>query len=347
LVSALKTGEVIDAMRKIVFIAWARYHRRSELLAQHLGATMHYICSGQRGKLLRGPVKYLAQALQAAVRYPVQARQTWRVLRRERPDVVFVQNPPIFCVLVAFLYARRYSASYVIDSHTGAFLSPKWRWSVGLHRVLSRGALTTIVHNKSQEKIVKRWGCRYCVLAFTAGDYPAGERFPLDGQFKVAVITAFEGDEPLDVVFEAASRLPEVRFYVTGDSKRIARHLLAKKPDNCHLTGYLTYDQYVGLLHGVDAIMDLTVQDHTLLMGGFEAVSLGNPLITSDWPVLRDFFSLGAVHIPNTVEGVCEGVRQAQREQAKLQQDSLILREQLQSEWEQRFTELQSLLEDH
>lgn len=332
---------------KITFIVWERYHRRSDLLAQHLGATIHYIQSGQRGKLLRGPVKYLAQALKAPARYVVQAWQSWRVLRQERPDVVFVQNPPIFCVLLAFLYARRYDARYVIDSHTGAFLLPKWRWSLGLHRMLSRRALTTIVHNKSQERIVKRWGCRYCVLAFIPGDYPAGGHFRLDGQFNVAVISTFtKEDEPLDVVFEAAGRLPEVTFYVTGDSKRIAPRLLAKKPDNCHLTGYLPYEQYVSLLQEVDVILDLTTQDHTLLMGAFEAVSLGTPLIVSDWPILRDYFSLGTVHVPNTVEGVCEGVRRIQREQAALQRDILRLREQLRAEWEHKFAELWHLLQE-
>jgi glycosyltransferase involved in cell wall biosynthesis len=329
---------------KITFIAWTRYHRRSELLAQHLGATIHYIQYWQPGKLLQVPVKYLTQALKALVRYPVQTLRTWRVLRRERPDVVFAQNPPIFCVLVSFIYARRYGAQYVIDSHTGAFLSPKWRWSLELHRVLSRRALMTIVHNKSQEKIVNRWGCRYCVLAFTPGDYPAGEHFPFDGQFNVAVISTFEEDEPLDVVFEAAGRLPEVNFYVTGDSKRIAPRLIAKKPDNCRLTGYLSYDRYVGLLRGVDVVIDLTDQDHTLLMGGFEAVSLGKPLITSDWPVLKDYFSLGTVHIPNTVEGVCEGVRRARLGHDTLQRDILRLRDQLENEWRQKLEELQDLL---
>jgi len=105
---------------KRTFIAWTHFNRRSELLARHLGAGLHYI-SGQSGKLLRPPVKYLAQALKALMRYPAQARQTWRILRQENPDVILVQNPPIFCVLVAYLFARRYGARYVIDSHTGAF----------------------------------------------------------------------------------------------------------------------------------------------------------------------------------------------------------------------------------
>ena len=73
----------------------------------------------------------------------------------------------------------------------GGFLSPKWRWSVWLHRLLSKGALATIVHNTSQEKIVKEWGYRYLVIGFTPGNYPPGDDFALDGQFNVAVVSSF------------------------------------------------------------------------------------------------------------------------------------------------------------
>lgn len=319
-------------VKRITFIAWIRFQQRSELLAHHLGATMHFIYYGKRGKRLELPLRYLVQAL-----------RTWRVFRQETPGVVFVQNPPIFCVLVAFIYARIHRATCVIDSHTGAFFPP-WRWSLWLHRMLSRSALTTIVHNKSQEKILKTWGCHTFVLSDYPGPRQEGEPFSLDGQFNVAVVSSFAPDEPLDAIFGAATRLPEARFYVTGDSNRIPPPLLTKKPNNCCLTGYLPYQRYLGLLRGVDVIIVLTTRDHTLLSGGYEAVSLGTPLITSDWPVLKDQFSIGTVHVQNTAEGIYEGVRQAQVEHDTLQQDMLRLRDRLQSEWQKSFEELQCLI---
>lgn len=320
-------------MIKEIFIAWTRYHQRTERLAQRLDTQVHFIYYGHQGRILQAPVRYL-----------VQGWKTWRILRHERPELVFIQNPPIFCVLVVFIYARCYRAKYVIDSHTGAFLSRRWNWTLWLHRMLSHKALMTIVHNKSQEKIVKGWGCPAFVLSDYPGPVSDGERFVLDGQFNVAVVSSFAKDEPLDVVFEAASRLPEVNFHVTGDSNRIASHLLAKKPDNCFLTGYLPYERYLGLLREVDVIIALTTRDHTLLSGAWEAISLGTPLITSDWPILKDYFSLGTVHIPNTAEGVCRGVRKVQIEYFTLQQDILRLRDRLKYEWELKFRELQDKL---
>jgi glycosyltransferase involved in cell wall biosynthesis len=317
------------------FVAWMDYHRRSDLLAQHLDAKMHFIYhEPSRGRILT-PFRYLIQGL-----------RTWRILRQDQPDVVFVQNPPIFAVLVAALFAQRCDAKYVIDSHTGAFLSRKWRWSLGLHRLLSKHALATIVHNASQEQILKEWGYRHLVIGFTPGSYPSGEDFPLNGQFNLAVVSSFRADEPVDAIFGAATSLPQMDFYVTGDCTLLTKSLISSKPDNVHLTGYLPYSRYVGLLRAVDAIMVLTTGDQQLLMGGFEAVSLGRPLIVSDSPLLREYFSLGTVHVADAAEDICEGIHYARRNLPVLQQEILILREQLRSEWETGIAELQGLLDE-
>jgi glycosyltransferase involved in cell wall biosynthesis len=321
---------------KISFVAWVRYDRRPELLARRLGGTLHNVIHGSQGKLWQAPVRYAAQA-----------RETWRLLRRERPDVVYVQNPPIFAAIVVAWYARRSGARFIIDSHTSAFQARRWRWSLGMHRWLSRRALTTIVHNAAQAEIVAQWGAPYTVLGFVFGDYPAGTAFSRNGKFVVAVVSTFEKDEPLDLVFEAARNLPAVSFYVTGDSKRAAPGLLVQKPENCHLTGFMDYDEYIGLLRGADAVMDLTTRDHTLLMGGFEAVALGKPLITSDWPILRSYFSAGTVHVPNTVEGITDGVQQARRHPQELRQEMQRMRDELMAEWEEKSAELWELVHGH
>ncbi|MBN1657737.1 MAG: glycosyltransferase [Anaerolineae bacterium] len=323
-------------MKKKMVVAWVRRDQRSELLAQTIGGSVHFVNRGQQGKLWQAPF-----------RYPLQAWDTWRLLRRERPDILFVQNPPIFAAMLAYLYARLHGAEFGIDSHTAAFIAPRWNWALPLHRWLSRRALVTLVPNQAQGDIVEGWGVPSLVLGFTPGDYPAGEPYPMDGKFNVAVVSTYETDEPLDVVFQAAERLSDVGFYVTGDERKADAKLLAQKPDNCHLTGYLSYDEYVGLLRGADAVMDLTTRNHTLLMGGYEAVSFGVPLITSDWPVLRDYFALGTVHVPNTVEGVYEGVQRARRDQDVLREEMPRLNEKLVGEYTGKVARLRSLLKEN
>jgi glycosyltransferase involved in cell wall biosynthesis len=319
---------------KASFIAWINYQRRSDLLAQYLGAKMHFIYNKPSNKLIQTPIRYIVQAI-----------QTWRILRYECPDIIFVQNPPIFCVLIASIYARCYGAHYIIDSHTGAFLSSKWRWSVGLHRLLSKSASLTLVHNKSQEKIVKEWECRYLVLRDPLGCYPDTERFLFSGQFNVVVVSSFAQNEPNNIIFESATKLPSVTFYVTGNYKRADPTLLKIKPDNLLLTGYIPYQQYMSLLQSADVVINLVLNGDTLLSGAYEAISLGTPMILSDWPILKDAFPLGAVYVPNTAEGLCKGVNLARQKQQMLRQEILVLRDQLQSEWERKFAELQQLIQ--
>jgi len=321
-------------VKKKIFIAWIRYHRRSELLAQHLGTKLYFVQYGQPGKIFQAPLRYVIQSI-----------KTLKILKHEKPHTLFVQNPPIFLALIASWYSRRHGAQYVIDSHTGAFQGSRWGWSVGLHRLISKRALTTIVHNKSQEKIVANWGCHYNVIAYTPGDYPSGERFPFKERFNVAMACSFvDKDEPIQEVLEAARRLPDVGVYLTGNNKLVPRDILQKKPDNCRFVGFLPNNQYIGLLRSVDAIMVLTKWNHTLVMGGFEAVCLGKPLITSDWPVLKEYFSMGTIHTPNTIEGIYKSICQTRSEQVSLQHDILRLRDRLDSEWKKNLADLQKLL---
>ena len=320
---------------KITFIAWYGFHQRSDFIAQHLGASMHFIHYGQQGKIRHLPFRYFVQTL-----------RTWKVLKHDNPDVIFIQNPPLVCVLVVYIYAKIHRCKYVIDSHTGAFFPP-WNWFLKLHRILSRNALTTLLHNESQEKIVSAWGCHNLILDDYRGLMQGGEPFPLvSGHFNVAVAGNFKPDEPYDIVFEAIRRLPNVKFYIPGDCNRIEHSLLNKIPDNCFVTGYLPYERYLGLLKSVDVIISLTTRNHTLLSCASEAIGVGTPLITSNWPILKKRFFMGTIHIPNTVEGIEEGIRQAESNLNSLRQDILRLRVLLQEEWEQQFKTIKRLIEN-
>src|SRR5258708_8438236 len=53
----------------------------------------------------------------------------WRLLLRRRPVVLIVITPPIVAPLVASCWCLTHRCTLVVDCHTGAFHSWKWRWS--------------------------------------------------------------------------------------------------------------------------------------------------------------------------------------------------------------------------
>jgi glycosyltransferase involved in cell wall biosynthesis len=127
-------------------------------------------------------------------------------------------------------------------------------------------------------------------------------------------VCTFTPDEPVEVFPKAAARLPDVQFYVTGNYRRANPRVLAAKPENVTLTGFLADGEYVGLLLASDAVICLTTRDHTMQRGAYEAMYLGKPIITSNFDLLRRHFYKGCVHVDVTADALVAGVSPMCRE---------------------------------
>jgi glycosyltransferase involved in cell wall biosynthesis len=319
--------------RKMVFIAWIAYSRRSQVIAEKLGMKLYLVHALKRLYIL-APVRYLLQSI-----------QTLAILWRERPAVTFVQNPPIFAPLVVYLYTRLTGSQFIIDAHSGALLAPWWRWSLPIHAFLSRRALATIVTNEHLAEMVKGWRARSFQLADVPTSFPQGTAFAPEGEFSVAVINTFAPDEPVDEVLKAAASLPEVHFYITGNLLRAKQEHLDNHPANVHFTGFLPDDEYIGLLRSVDAIMVLTKNNHTMQRGACEALWLGKPIITSDWPILRSYFHRGTMYVNNTADGIRQGILAMRQARPTMEEQISRLQQERRQEWSSLYRELTELLE--
>jgi len=315
-----------------VFIAWHAYSRRAQLLSDKFGLKQHLIHSLKRRYYL------------APLRYVLQALQTLLVLLRERPRVIFVQTPPVFAPLVVMLYAKLAGARVVIDAHSGALLAPWWGWSLPLQAALSRSAVTTIVTNEHLRDLLSSWGANRLIVADIPAVFPAGIAPPPTPGFKMVLINTFSPDEPLEEVLRAAASLPEVTFFVTGDPVRAKSSVLDRCPSNVHFTGFLPDPDYIGLLRSVDGIMALTTDDYTMQRGACEAVSLGQPVLTSDWPILREYFDKGTVFVDNTAEGIRQGVERLQADHDRLKAEIVVLQAERRQEWRHKQAELLEMI---
>lgn len=88
-------------------LAWAPFGHRMDELAEIVGGVRVSLT------VLYGP-RYLAP-----IRYLALTFWTLLVLFVRAPDVVYAQNPPVFCPLVCLLYARISRRKLVADDQWG------------------------------------------------------------------------------------------------------------------------------------------------------------------------------------------------------------------------------------
>jgi glycosyltransferase involved in cell wall biosynthesis len=309
---------------------------RSKHLGQHLGADVRHVYFTRKKGWLVAPVKYCCQAI-----------MTLAFLGRHRYQLVFVQNPPVFAALSVYVYSLLARACFVIDSHTESLLASYWRWTLPLHRFLSRRAITTMVTNDYLQQMIASWRAHAFVLRDVPNTTSKRRHIQLhDAGLNVAVVSSASHDEPIDQVMEAARALPDVAFYVTGkcDAKSM-QDRVERAPTNVHFTGYLPDEEYYGLLEMVHVVICLTTEDHTHQSGASDALWMGKPIITSDWPLLRRYFDKGTIHADNTAGSIHQALLTMKRSLPAYEAEICALQRERQKEWLEKARALMDLVE--
>ena len=194
------------------------------------------------------------------------------------------------------------------------------------------------------QQIVTDLGGHSLVLEDIPTTFETDGQYPLEGEFNIALINTFATDEPLIEVLQAAATLPNVHFYVTGKLNGRKSDVLKDVPENVHFTDFLPNKTFYSLLQTVQAVMCLTTRNHTMQRGACEALSMGKPIITSDWPILRQYFNKGTVHVDNSVNGIQQGVLQMKAQLNHFQTGIRKLQLDQQHEWQTKIAELTSLI---
>lgn len=265
-----------------------------------------------------------------ALKYLIQIVQTLRLLWRERPAVVLVMVPPIFAVLPVYFYCKLTGSRFATDNHTAGFTMKRWQRMKFLHGWLEKRAACNIVTNEKLRQCQQTWRVP-AEKIFLIGDLPVQfaqiETPPFlkqngvtknggtpNGFFAVTAVCSFNPDEPLENILRAANELPDVNFFCTGKLKDAPAGLLERKSANVTFTDFLSVPHYAGLLKASHGVMVLTTRDHTMQRGAYEAMALGIPIITSDWPILRKTFANGSLFVDNSPQSIVQAVRRLRTE---------------------------------
>lgn len=324
-------------MSNKIWITWDD-HRRSRELSRAIGAEYIVLTS----KSLR------------LIRYMKLSYQTFSVISRKKPDVVFCQNPSL--ILACFLCSIKplFRFYLVVDRHsnfkfgTENSSSLKWRAFHFLSDYSLRKADLTIVTNRQLSNVVEKKGGRVTVLPDKIPDFvqPRSNR-QLPEKYKFLFICTFSDDEPVTEVLESFKKMgPEYGLYVTGNSSNF-RHLERYQNfGNIHFLGFISDVDYVSYLFSCDATIILTSMIMTLNCGSYESIAAQKPQIISGTEVIREYFYKGAYHLQSfdPIE-ITKGVKAVSNNLRKLKSEIKDLHNEIDRNWRSDFEEMNKVIE--
>ncbi|RZU73744.1 glycosyltransferase involved in cell wall biosynthesis [Micromonospora kangleipakensis] len=279
-------------MNQPLFISWKRYQRRSDVLAEALGAEMVWRPHRATSKVLR-PSDYLAHS-----------REDLALIRSRRPSFVIAQTQPHLPGLAPYLA----KVPYVIDAHNGQFQS-WWRKVPGTERIL-RGAQLVLTHNREADAMAREAfpGLRTLVV-----HDPLREMAPAAPRDWVFVVATAAPDEPMDVLVDVIEAMPSVTFATTAPLHKLPEPLRerAARLPNLRTLGFLDLPDYEAALAGARAVVVLTDREGCQPSGACEALSAARPLVLSRTGTTEELFGSFATLVPNESAALAAGVREA------------------------------------
>lgn len=324
---------------RIAVISWAEFQDRAFQYAKCLNAPMYFIhrtIMGNNSKIT------------APFRYVLQSIDTWRVLNNQKPRVIHVTNPPVFAAMVVSRYCQRNRAHFILDTHPPGLYSRRWSWSLPLQRAMMRKALINIVDQQRYKSMLESWGGKAIIQVnpLFQKNFPNSKGDRKKDLLEITVVNTFAEDEPLTPILRAAEHSPNAHFYILGDARLADAKVLENPPKNVTFTGYLKGDDYWKQISRSHAVMCLTTYPYSLLAGAKDGMMVETPLILSDQPILREYFTRGALFITHTPESISEAISELTANQSMLDQEISTLWQEKQLAWKSNITQLRQIIEE-
>jgi glycosyltransferase involved in cell wall biosynthesis len=253
--------------------------------------------------------------------------------------------PPVIACIPIWLYCVCTKSRFAIDAHTAAILMKRWQKVFFIQRFFSKMAAVTIVTNTHLEKKIKEKKINIIIVR----DLPIIESVlphskSID-ESKILVVCSFQSnDEPIIEILVAASKFPSINFYITGDYSKISNTIKHSIPPNVHFTGFLSREKYISHMQTSCIIIALTTRNFTMQRGAYEAIYLGKPVITSNFPLLIESFCKGAIHVRPDAKGIQNGINMALEKVEELTDQAIELKIEKIKIWENNKSNLSRLL---
>ncbi|MEO8017801.1 MAG: glycosyltransferase [Pseudomonadota bacterium] len=280
-------------------------------------------------------------------RYWALGRKTFGMVRREKPAIVYFQNPSIVLatLIVAMKVLRLTRATIVGDYHNAGVYPPVARFLVPW---LVRHADLTIVSNQNLASVVESMGGRALPMPDPIPVLAPASHRPATGSFEVLFVCSWADDEPIADVMRAAQSLldtePNLTVSITGRPKLEKIGWRDPVPANVKLTGFLSEHDFDRQLTHADLILDLTTRADCMVCGAYEATAAQVPMILSDNPPTREYFNKGALFTDNSANSIAALIRDARAQHARLQREVVEIKQDILQRERDAFVRLATLV---
>jgi glycosyltransferase involved in cell wall biosynthesis len=328
----------VDGSVPQIFVAWMPFQRRQLSMSPLLGFQNVFLPISKAPRIFR-PLQYVGHSL-----------RTVALLRRNRPEIIWVQLPQVPLLTAALFYKRCFDprVRVIADCHNRVLNRPWNQWP-GLRNQLN-ACDVVVVHNGLVVPKVEAMGIKRGIVRVLE-DPPAlishavrlADPFPHPW---VLFLASFNPDEPIAELYEAARLAPEITFVLAGEPMRARRrHELGTRPPNVHLPGYLRGEALDAAIMSTDAILALTKLPDAQLSSAGEAIGAGRPMVLSDTPVARDLYYQGGVFVDAySAASIAKGCRAAVEGSGRLAAESLALRDERHARWRSQAESINKML---
>lgn len=280
-------------------------------------------------------------------RYWALGRRTFGIVRREQPAIIYFQNPSLVlaALIVTMKVLRLTRATIVGDYHNAGVHPPVLTWLVPW---LVRHADLTIVSNANLAGEIEAMGGRALPMPDPIPELePAADR-AANATFEVLFVCSWADDEPIADVLRAARSLldsePNLTVSITGRPKLEKIGWRDPVPANVRLTGFLSEHDFDHELTHADAILDLTTRADCMVCGAYEATAAEVPMILSDNPPTREYFSKGALFTDNSAASIAALIREMRAQHARYKREVVEIKQHILRREQDGFTRLAALV---
>jgi len=313
--------------KKIVWIAWET-QRRSVVLSDALNCKLYIYEKKHRNMILR---------------YIFASISTILFILREKPRLVFCQNPSMVLTLIMCIMKKPLKIKLIVDRHSNFLIG---REVNSLYRKIFNIISSYTIKKSDMTIVTNEYLLENYIHSIGAKGYVLQDKIPCikkdivkknTNKSEIFYINSFSSDEPIDEFFLAINDIDDrFYFYVSGNYNKYIK-AIDKKGKNYELTGFVDDCEFIDILNSVDAVMVFTNNKHTITCGAYEGVSAEKPLIISDTKELKEYFNIGAIYCDNTSNGIRESIIKCFDNYEKLKEEVIRLKYIRGKEWECRF----------